>query len=452
MGAGTALISTPFWHAKELLAEGRGRLFKFRNFDELSTILMEMFDDPDLLKQYKQKSATFGQGIIWPVSGEEYNSMLELVIEENKTGIVTQQVTKTIAHPKISFRHIRKLTDQTGIISHAVYGFPNLKNGYRMEDNARALFAAAMAYRYTGKNNLKPLMSTYLSFIQFMQNPDGTFKNHLLYNHTPQIENSSDECFGTVLWALGYLINNPPDYSFLEGAKEIFKKAVTNTEMLSQIRGIAYSILGLYHYLEVFKTDQITSERLYSLTRKLTNQYRNTKNTDWNWFETKIAYDNAVLPLALMVSSEFLQDDESKKMAFESMRFLTDIVIKEGRLSLIGNKKWYEKDGERSVFDQLPVDAMGLILLYKRAFELTQNQRFYQFMQICFNWFYGHNDLYVSLYDTNTRGCYDGLQENGVNHNQGAESSLAFVTSNIAMHEVLSQIQLISASKPKSVT
>ena len=440
LGAGAALISTPFWHAQELLAEKRGRLFKFRDYEELSSILLEMFDDPELLKLLKQKSIAFGHEITWPVIGQDYNSLLKSEIAKFNKVIGSNSSTETINYPKISFRHIRKLTDSTGIFSHAVFGFPNLKNGYRLEDNARALYATTMSYQQSHKKKLKSLMSTYLSFIQFMQNPDGTFKHQLMYNRVCNDEKGSDECFGTSLWALGYLINNPPDYGFLEGAKDIFKEALGATEKIYQIRGIAYSILGICYYLQTFKIDQVTSERLYSLLDKLIAFYSSNKKDDWKWFEPKIAYDNAVLPLALMSASELIQDEKSKIMAFESMRFLTDNVIKDGRLSLIGNKKWYEKGGERSVFDQLPVDAMGLILLYKKAFELTKNQRFYQFMQICFNWFFGKNDLYVSLYESNTKGCYDGLQESGVNRNQGAESSLAFVISNMAVQEIAKQI------------
>lgn len=440
MGAGAALISTPFWHAQELLADERGRLFKFRDYEELSSILLETFDNPELLKLLKQKSIAYGHEITWPVIGQDYNFLLKSEIEKFKKAIRSNPNTENISYPEISFRHIKKLTDSTGIFSHAVFGFPNLKNGYRLEDNSRALYATTMAYQQTQKKKIKSLMSTYLSFIQYMQNPDGTFYHQLLYNRMHKDEKGSDECFGTTLWALGYLINNPPDYGFLEGAKEIFKKALIATDEICQIRGIAYSILGICNYLQTFKIDQVTSERLYSLLDKLVDFYNANKKDDWKWFESKIAYDNAVLPLALMSASELIQDEKSKIIAFESMRFLTDIVIKNRRLSLIGNKKWYEKGGERSVFDQLPVDAMGLILLYKKAFELTKNQRFFQFMQICFNWFFGKNDLYVSLYETNTKGCYDGLQEKGVNRNQGAESSLAFVISNMAVHEIAQQI------------
>jgi len=440
MGAGAALISTPFWHARELLADDRGRLFKFRDYEGLSSILLEMFDDPELLKRLRQNAANFGQEILWPIVGQDYIALLKSEVEKFKKVTESQPVAETKTYPKVSFRHIRKLTDSTGIISHAVFGFPNLKNGYRLEDNSRALYATTMAYRQSHKIFLKSLMTTYLSFIQFMQNSDGTFKHQLMYNRERKDENGSDECFGTVLWALGCLINNPPDYGFLEGAKDIFKKALTITEKICQIRGMAYSIIGLCHYLETYKIDQITSERLYSLLDKLIAFYRTNKKDNWKWFEPKISYDNAVLPLALMSAGELMQDEKSKIIAFESMRFLTDIVIIDGQLSLIGNKKWYKKDGERSVFDQLPVDAMGLILLYKKAFELTKNQRFYQLMQICFNWFFGKNDLHVPLYESNTKGCYDGLQEKGVNRNQGAESSLAFVISNMAVQEITQQI------------
>lgn len=435
MGAGAALISTPFWHARELLAEGRGRLFDFRDYEKLSLILNDLLDDPRLLLKYRKKAAAFGQRIIWPVIGHDYLSLLQAVMESSEGKRISKSAVST-KYPGISLKHIRKLTDSTGIISDAVYCFPNLKNGYRLEDNCRALYAATMAYNHLEKENIKSLIFTYLSFIHLMQQPDGTFKSHLKYSRIPSDEKCPEECLGIVLWALGYLINNSPDYGCLELAKDIFKKAVKGTEKLKEPRSIAYSLIGLYHYLDAFRLDQIITERFYSLHERMKALYEKNRSEDWRWYEPNVSYDSAALPHAMMLSGELLQDKRSKVIALESLGFLTDIVISNGHLSLIGNMSWYKKGEEKSIFDQLPADAMGLILLYKRAYEITRDKRFYKLARICYNWFFGRNDLHVYLYDEHTGGCYDGLQEDGVNRNQGAESSLAFLISNMSIKDL----------------
>lgn len=436
MGAGNALVSTPFWYATELLANGRGKLFNFRDYKRLSEILLDLLDNPDDLINARKKSLSFGKRIIWPLIGNDYLSLIHTELEESKRKILEKTPEKSPCYPKISFRHIFNLTDPTGIISNARYGFQNLKNGYHLENNARALMATCMFYKKNKNKDLKLLMKIYMSFIQFMQKEDGRFHQHLNYNRTYDDESGTDESFGTVLWALGYLINNSPDMNFQELARDIFQKAYGHISNIKKIRGIAYSIIGITSYLHTFKTDQVMEEFLYRFVDKMKKQYKKNQSKEWNWFEPKISYDNAVLPLSLMVSGEITQDKESLEIANEAMEFLTNNVIINEQLSLIGNKEWYSKGGVRSFFDQLPLDAMGLILLYHKAFELTNNRRYYKLSRICFNWFFGRNDLYIYLYDPVTRGCFDGLTKDGVNLNQGAESSLSFVISNLAIEEM----------------
>lgn len=447
LGADTALVSTPFWHATELLANGRGKLFNFRDYNKLSEILIDLLGNPDDLKNIKKKSLSFGKRIIWPVIGQDYLSLIHSELEESKKAIVVGKPARSPRFPKISFRHIFNLTDPTGIISDAKYGFPNLKNGYHLENNARALFATCMYYKKNRNKDLKILIKIYLSFLQYMQKDDGRFRNHLNYDKSYDDENGTDDSLGTALWALGYLVNNPPDMNSQELAKDIFKKAYRNSENISKLSGIAYSVMGITNYLQAYKIDQVVEEFLYQLVIKIKDQYKKNKSPEWKWFETKISGDNAVLPLSLMLSAQITQDKEAVDIAFESMKFLTDNVIIEGQLSLIGNKTWYCKGEERSYFDQLPMDAMNLILLYQKAFELTNDRNYYKLSRICFNWFLGKNDLYIYLYDPETRGCFDGLTRNGVNLNQGAESTLSFVISQLAMQEIIKDIQKEESAK-----
>jgi len=444
MGTESAIISTPFWHAKELLTHGKGRLFDFRNHEQLSEILLELFENPKNLKKIKKNVSNFGKRILWPVIGQDYVSLLHSEQEEHKSTMHRAVKKEKIKYPKISFRHIQNLTDSTGIISDAIFGFPNLKNGYRLEDNARALMATTLAYTKLKKKDMSSLMATYLSFLQMMQDEDGSFCDSMKYNREVIKDSNSDAGQGLAMWALGHLINNSPTYGFRELAGELFKRSMPASDKIKSLRGKAYSLLGYCNYLETYKIDQLSTERMFGLTQELVEQYYNNKSKNWSWFGTEIGLDNAILPMSLMHSNEISHDKEVNKVAFEAMDFLTQLVIRDGKLSLIGNKHWYEKGGERSVFDQLPIDTMGLILLYKKAYELTENRYYFHLMQVCFNWFFGKNDLYIYLYDSNTRGCYDGLQATGVNKNQGAESSLAFIISNIIYSELDSKLRKAS--------
>jgi hypothetical protein len=274
-----------------------------------------------------------------------------------------------------------------------------------------------------------------------MQKEDGTFHDHLSYNNEYAEDNEPEKSLGIVLWSLGYFINNSPELRFQEMAKEIFNKALKKTINITSLNGIAYSILGLCSYMETFKIDQIAEERLFSLTDKLVSQYRNNSSDDWKWFEPEIKNESPVLPLAIISSSQLLQNDEHQKIAFESLSFLKDLVLKNEHLSLIGNNNSYKNGQERSVFNQLPVEVVGLIDLFRKAFEISGEKKYFKKMVLCFNWFFGKNDLYVNLYDSKTKGCYDGLQETGVNMNQSAESSLSFVISHLMVNEVKRKIK-----------
>jgi len=438
VGAGAATISTPFWHAQELLADGRGRLFDFKDAEQLSDVLMELLDDPEKLKTLRKTAAEYGRTMIWPVKGQEYNQLFDDVLLRFKH-TSSRGKFAFVDFPDISFKHIKRLTDTTGIIQHSKFSFPNYNDGYNLDDNARALIAVTMALKTNKKKKLFRMMDTYLSFIHYMQKPDGTFKNHLQYNRITQEETGSEDCFGRAMWALGYLIDNCPRYEYLQSARSMFLKASENFDSLTSLRGIANTLIGISYYMKTFRTDQVMGERVSRLADKMILSYNTNKSEQWNWFESKLSYDNAILPLGLLHASEFLHSDESKTVAFESMKFLTKELFKQGHLSIVGNKKWFEKGSTKSTFDQQPVDAMGMVLLYKKAYDLTHNIRFYHLMLKSMKWFIGDNDLHVSMFDPDTFGCCDGLQINGPNRNQGAESSLAFVISNIAVKNTQDQ-------------
>jgi len=434
IGVGSAVVSTPYWHAAELLADGRGKLFDFNDSEGLSTILMELLDNPDILKNLRKKAYDYGRKITWPRTGEKYIAVAKKILKDKPKVFVKKEISlDPLILPPFSLAHIKRLTDDTGIIQHANFGIPNLKEGYCLDDNARALLMVLMAYRQKKDSLALDLSPIYLSYINYMQNKDGTFRNFLSFSRDFLDEVGSEDSFGRTIWALGYLLGNAPNDAYYQTGRSVFFNASPNFEKLQSIRAIANTLVGISHYLKSNPSDDSMMERLRSLSYKLIRHYEENSTIGWKWFEPLLAYDNGMLPLALLHSAEILKDSKITEIALETMNFLTEITLKDGYFSAIGNQKWYKKGGERSIFAQQPVDALAMVLMYHQAFHLTRDKEYLTKLFSCFMWFLGENDLRMNLFDFETKGCCDGFESYGVNRNQGAESSLAYLISHLTV-------------------
>jgi len=434
VGTGAAVLSTPYWHAAELLAEGRGKLFNFNDSDEMAKTLTELLEHPKKLKELKSKAGKYGEKITWPKTGQKYVALTERTVKDEHP-VVRQKETEPdlLILPPFSLAHINRLTDDTGIIQHAKFGIPNLKEGYCLDDNARALLMVLMAYRQMKDKRALELSPVYLSYIHYMQNTNGTFRNFLSFNRNFLDEVGSEDSFGRTIWALGYLLGNSPNDAYYQTGKLVFFNAAPNFEKLKSIRSIANTMIGISYYLKSNPSDDSMTERLRNLANVLMKHYAENTTNDWNWFESLLAYDNGILPLALLHSAEILNDSKITETAIESMDFLTEHTLKDNYLSIIGNEKWYKKEGERSVFAQQPIDAMAMVLMYHQAYFVTKDKDYLNKLYTSFLWFLGENDLRMSLYDFETKGCCDGFESYGVNRNQGAESSLAYLISHLTV-------------------
>jgi len=442
IGVGSAVVSTPYWHATELLADGRGRLFDFNDSDGLSSILLELLGNPGVLKTLRKTAYEYGREITWPKTGEKYVAVAKKVLSKKPVVLIKRETNlDPLILPPFSLAHIMRLTDDTGIIQHATFGIPNLKEGYCLDDNARALLMVLMAYRQKKEPLTLKLAPIYLSYINYMQNGDGTFRNFLSFNRNFLEEVGSEDSFGRAIWALGYLISNAPNDSYSQAGRLMFFSASGNFEKLKSIRGIANTIIGISYYLRSNMSDDSMIGILRSLTAKLIRHYEENRSSAWRWFESLLTYDNGILPLALLHSAEIHNDAKVTKIAMESMSFLTEVTLKDGYLSIIGNEKWYKKDGKRSVFAQQPVDALAMVLMYRQAYYLKKDKEYLNKLFICFMWFLGENDLRMSLFDFETAGCCDGFERYSVNRNQGAESSLAYLISHLTVLQAFEELE-----------
>ncbi|QEC44330.1 hypothetical protein EV199_1665 [Pseudobacter ginsenosidimutans] len=336
--------------------------------------------------------------------------------------------------PDLNFKHIVNLTDLTGIIQHALFSMPNRKEGYCIDDNARALFFTVLACKFNRKDEIaQSLLPVYLGFIHFMQSDDGYFCNFLTYAKEITEHRGSEDSFGRTMMALGFLINEGPSHFAVKTGQEIFAKAYPHVSSLVSIRGMANSIIGICQYIKYHYPDDRKTEMVVTLSDKMIAMYKASKRPGWSWFEPVLTYDNAMLPLALLNAYEITQDEEYLTIGLEAMAFLESKVFVDDKCRPVGNRGWYERGGKPAQFDQQGIDVMAMVLLYQQAFRITRDDQYLQRMQQAYQWFIGENDLGLSLYDTSTGGCADGLQEDAVNLNQGAESTLAYWISHMVV-------------------
>jgi hypothetical protein len=326
-----------------------------------------------------------------------------------------------------------RLTDDTGIVQHAKYGIPNLKEGYCLDDNARALIMAIMAYQRSKSVDAFELLPVYLSYIHYMQTEDGNFRNFLSFNRQYLDEVGSEDSFGRTIWALGYLIGCAASNSYREFAIELFRKSIRHFKALKHLRGVANTAIGLSLYLKVFPTDEGLVDELAMLTQPLIDAYEGQQSHDWQWFEEKMTYDNAILPLALLHSCEITGNEKAKQIALKTMAFLDKLTLSGGYLSPVGNDGWYYRGGTFPAFDQQAIETMAMVLMHFQAYQISREPEYIEKMFLCYKWFLGENTLRAPLYDHETKGCCDGLLPTGINRNQGAESTLAYLISHLTV-------------------
>ncbi len=445
IGAGAACVSTPYWHAKELLADGRGILFDFKDYEQLEEIIVSLLDNPQKLRELKTRAYNYGKKIRWTQIGEKYLKLAEKVVKNHDPDPTPEKsIIDSTLIPTLYLDHFKRLTDDTGIIQHAKYGIPNLKEGYCLDDNARALLAALTIYTSTKNEDALNLIPIYFSYIHYMQNMKGTFRNFMSFDRRFLDEEGSEDSFGRAIWALGYLIRYSPNDAYHQLAWEIFGKAYPNFEKLTSIRGIANTLIGISHYIHRFQSDEKTIKLMEKLSLKLVENYKYHRDKNWHWFEDILTYDNGVMPLALYHSYQIIDNPEVLKVADESTKFLELTTMKPGYFAPVGSDGWYPKNGKCAKFPQQATDTMNMILLYFKIFQIKKRRKDLKNMFQCFTWFLGENDLRIPLYDHETNGCCDGLESYGVNRNQGAESTLAYLISNTS---ILNALELESKLK-----
>jgi glycosyltransferase involved in cell wall biosynthesis len=435
MGAGTAAVSTPYWHAQELLADGRGRLFPFGDSVALARVLTALWRAPAELEGLRSAAYAFTRSMEWPRVGQAYLALGQAVMAEAPARLASRQRPAASSLPDLRLDHLRRLTDDTGIIQHATFNIPSRASGYCVDDNARALIVALGAERLSSSEETMRLVTTYLSYLQFSQTKDGGFQNFMRYDRTFEPSATSDDCLGRALWALGTATHLGPDDGHRLLAREMFQRALPRARELGP-RGAATTILGLVSFLRSAPDAADERAALVDLADGLVTRYRDTASDDWRWFEPGLTYDNALIPLALFKAYLITRDRSSLRVARASLEFLEEVCFREQQLVLVGNDGWHKRGGSRAVSDEQSIDAAAFVLAFRGAYAATGDRHYLQRMRQSFAWFLGTNRLGVPLYDFVTAGCRDGLGASEANQNQGAESTLSFLSALLQMLEL----------------
>lgn len=442
LGAGAAVLSTPYLHAIDLLRDGRGILFPFKDSDVLAEELLQLFTDPAKLANIRAKAKEFGDSLRWSKIGEKY---LELYKQVSTTRFTTERIplkeVKEFWLPSFDLSHIERMTSSFGIFQHAIYNIPNFKEGYCLDDNSRAMMLMMQAKGAFNYKNASKYINIYLSYIHYVQREDGQFRNFVSLSNQYLDEVGSEDAFGRAIWSLGSVFHNPPFSGQYQLAKEIFFRAKPHFRSFTSIRAISYIVLGVVAYLKDHPNDNAMLDELDFLTNFIIHEYQSNSTADWQWFEKVISYDNAVIPYALLSAVPLLKHGEVRDVAFKTLHFLEEIIFSKGYLSIIGNQGWFYYGEEKpSIFGQQPIEVYTVVLLFNEAYKITKEDHYLVKAQQAFQWFTGANELSLSLYDDETKGCCDGLEFHGINRNQGAESTICFWLSFISIYQIMKNI------------
>jgi hypothetical protein len=344
--------------------------------------------------------------------------------------------------PLIDMRHVLVLTDGTAMMQHATHATPNPHHGYCTDDNARALIAAVLYFDHRDEPPVSDLnggaapdsvmvaTQRYLAFLAYAYHPNtGRFRNFMDYDRSWLEEVGSEDSHARAVWGLGVAARRGPIPDIRDHAASIFDGAITVLDEMRYLRPLTFSLLGIHEYCQARENDQAAAQRKV-LAERLWEIYQANADDDWPWWENELTWGNAKLPHALMVAGADLDKPEWIQAACHSLQWLLDVQTgNTGHLSIVGNRGWYVRGGERARFDQQPIEAQGLVQACLAAARITGESAWVDHAVRCFEWFTGRNDVGVSMYNADTGGGQDGLHVDGADPNQGAESTLAYVLS-----------------------
>ena len=434
ISCGCAIISTPIPHSKEVLKNEAGIIVDFNNATQLSTAINKLVNDDFLRSSISSIMLHKMASTAWENAALAHAKLFNTV---GSKYIVVKYIL-----PEINLNHIKKLTTDFGVIQFATINHPDIDSGYTLDDNARAMVAFCQHYAISkDEANLK-YIKIYLDFIKFCLQPSGNFLNYVdeqkdftKQNETTNLQDSN----GRAIWALGYLVSLdallPKD--FIEMATSLINKSLKNITAIHSTRSMAFIIKGLY-YANKKNTNNTYTILIKEFANRLVQMYKHEQDEDWFWFESYLTYANSILPEAMLCAWFATNNYEYKDIAKKSFDFLLSKTFTINGIKVISNKTWLHREDKNQSFEiggEQPIDVAYTILALSKFYAAFNNQSYLNKMHTSFNWFLGNNHLHQIIYNPCTGGCYDGLEDNYVNLNQGAESSVSYLMARLTIEK-----------------
>lgn len=434
-GAGNAVISTPYWHAAELLTEERGKLVPFRDSAAIATAVIALLRDEPGRHAMRRNAYDLGRDMIWSRVAQLYVQSFEQARRDLGFAGTKSSPIKTLDEqpdhlPELKLDHLFRMSDSTGIFQHASFTVPNFAEGYCTDDNARALVLALMLQRLgKGSPQLQAHATTFAAFLNHAFDRErGRFRNFMSFDRHWLEDVGSEDCQGHALWALGLCVAQAGQGSFQLLAAQLFERALPVAAEFTSPRAWAFTLIGIDEYLRRLGGDRQVTHFRDTLTKKLLQRHADAATGEWEWFEEVVSYANAKLPHAMILSGRCMNDAPLLELGLKTLRWLVRVQTSEaGAFRPIGSNGFYPRGGERALFDQQPIEAQATVSACIEAYHATNDDFWLAEARRAFEWFLGRNDLGLALYDATTGGCRDGLHADRLSQNQGAESTLAFL-------------------------
>ena len=460
MGAGKPIVSTPYWYAQEMLDEGRGRLVPFNDSEALADQVIELLDNDVERHAIRKRAYTFTREAVWSDVARQHIQLFDVVREERMHEPMHVYHARTVEMdavaladlPELKLDHLFRMSDCTGMFQHAKYTIPDLDHGYCADDNARALIVAVLAAQLTPANKrLGDLSARYIAFLHHAFNREkGRFRNFMAYDRRWLEEVGSEDSHGRAIWGLGMAVGHLESLSQVALASNLVHAALPAAEKFSSPRAWAFTLVGIHAYLRRYSGDRDARRTRELLANRLFNLFKDNAEEEWPWPEDILAYANGRLPHALLLSGQWMQNGEMIEMGLRSLEWLVDLDFTDGHFAPVGNRGWHVRGEERARFDQQPIEALSMLEACLEAYNITNDEKWIDTALGCFNWFLGQNDFQISIYDDRNGGCRDGLQPDGVNQNQGAESTLAWLLS-LTVLRMFQAERVLPSRKPMPV-
>ncbi|MBN2195186.1 MAG: glycosyltransferase family 4 protein [Polyangiaceae bacterium] len=432
VGAGKAVISTPYRYARELLAEGLGVLVPWRSASGIANAVIELFGDRGRYDAMCARAADRGRSMRWPRVARGYWRSLEWATTPRPVHVrAAPRPAADRDLPELNLSHLRVLTDRVGLLQHAILTVPRYDEGYTLDDNARALLLTTTLLRRHSVDDEPRLRleSTYLAFVQrSFDGRSGRFRNFMSYGREWLETIGSEDSHGRALWALGSLIEATDSPERRVAADYLFRAALRAVPRFTSPRAGAFAVLGIAAALTRYPGDAGLVSALPATSEHLLEAFARSTDPAWPWCEEQVTYANATLPHALIVAGARLRDDRMTTTGLRALSWLMEIQRSpSGDFSPVGSNGFFRRDGVMATYDQQPIEAGATVAACLQAHEVTGEDAWMARARRAFGWFLGQNVLGQALFDASTGGCRDGLHEDRLNQNEGAESTLAFL-------------------------